>query len=135
MDMLHIHPSLSSKKGAVFLQCVARKEKSAQYLIFYTFGELTEDIKSFLPYLSAALSRRCSEGRRTPVAEMRRTRKSSSEMTNTHFSWLKARPMVSRMENKARRGFQCCSLDLRKILSSSKKEKEHILVPLGYCND
>jgi hypothetical protein len=37
-----------------------------------------------------------------PVAEMRRTRKSSYEMANTHFSWLKARLLVARMANSAR---------------------------------
>ncbi len=66
------------------------------------------------------------------VAEMWRTRKSSSEMANTHFSWLKARPLVARMMNNARRGFPCCSLDLLKIPSSSKKEK-HILLCIPYA--
>jgi hypothetical protein len=37
-----------------------------------------------------------------PVAEMRRTRKSSYEMANTHFSWLKARLLVARLANSAR---------------------------------
>jgi hypothetical protein len=37
-----------------------------------------------------------------PVAEMWRTIKSSYEMANTHFSWLRARSLVARMANSAR---------------------------------
>jgi hypothetical protein len=55
----------------------------------------------------------------TPVVEMWRTRKSSSEMANTHFSWLKARSLAARMANNAQRGIQCCPLDLLETPSAS----------------
>jgi hypothetical protein len=54
---------------------------------------------------------------------MRWPRKSSSEMEKTHFSRLRARPLAARMANNVRRWVQCCSLDLLKTPSSSKKEK------------
>jgi hypothetical protein len=39
----------------------------------------------------------------TPAAKMRWPRKSSSEMANPHFSWLRARPLEARMANNAQR--------------------------------
>jgi hypothetical protein len=39
----------------------------------------------------------------TPGAKMRWPRKSSSEMANPHFSWLRARPLEARMANNAQR--------------------------------
>jgi hypothetical protein len=58
------------------------------------------------------------------VAEMRRTRKSSYEMANTYFSWLKARSLVVRMVNCTQMGVQCCSLELLETPSASKKKME-----------
>ena len=82
-----------------------------------------------------------------PVAEMRRTRKSSYEMANTHFSWLKARSLVARMANthfwlkarplaarmasNARRCVPCRYLGLLKVSSSSKRKK-HIFPTITY---
>jgi hypothetical protein len=61
-----------------------------------------------------------------PVAEMWRTIKSSYEMANTHFSWLRARSLVARMANSVRRGIHCCSLDMLRTPSPSKKERKNI---------
>jgi hypothetical protein len=71
----------------------------------------------------------------TPVAEIGRTRKSSSEMANTHFSWLKTRPLAAKKENNTRGCVQCCYLDLLEIPSSSKKERKTYfkVLYLGRC--
>jgi hypothetical protein len=51
-------------------------------------------------------------------------------MANTHFSWLKARPLAARMANNTRGCVQCCYLNLLKIPSSSKKERKTYSKPI-----
>jgi hypothetical protein len=67
------------------------------------------------------------------AAEMWRTRKSSFEAANSHFSWLKARPLAARMASNARRCVPCRYLGLLKVSSSSRRKK-HIFPTMTYIS-
>ncbi len=123
MDMVHIHPSLSSRKdiqlrpNAKIFTTSTSKYFCQKVCRIYTH---IVEINNCQNKMTWTLSRRGAMS----VAEMRRTRKSSYEMANTYFSWLKARSLVVRMVNCTQMGVQCCSLELLETPSASKKKME-----------